>query len=88
MSPSCKVEMFPFSLGAERGTGGRGHRGDEREGERVEMLGGEIAIEGTAPHHLYADAGGHIFYAFGTTTTDHRLGRIVLRRPARVSRRA
>ena len=34
----------------------------------VEMLGGEIAIEGAAPHHLYADAGGHIFYALGTTT--------------------
>lgn len=33
----------------------------------VEMLGGEIAIEGAAPHHLYADAGGRIFYALGTT---------------------
>jgi len=38
--------------------GWTGHRGDEREGERVEMLGGEIAIEGTAPNHLYADAAG------------------------------
>lgn len=37
-------------------------------GAFVEMLGGEIAIEGAAPHHLYADAGGHIFYALGTTT--------------------
>ena len=34
----------------------------------VEMLGGEIAVEGAAPHHLYADAGGRIFYALGTTT--------------------
>ncbi len=34
----------------------------------VEMLGGEITIEGAAPHHLYADAGGRIFYALGTTT--------------------
>jgi len=34
-------------------------------GAFVEMLGGEIAIEGAAPHHLYADAGGHIFYALG-----------------------
>ena len=34
----------------------------------VEMLGGDIVIEGAAPHHLYADAGGHIFYALGTAT--------------------
>ncbi|MFO7297084.1 MAG: DUF2793 domain-containing protein [Pseudomonadota bacterium] len=35
-------------------------------GAFVEMLGGEISIEGAAPHHLYADAGGHIFYALGS----------------------
>src|SRR5690606_6387165 len=37
-------------------------------GAFVEMLGGEIAIEGAAPHHLYADAGGHIFYAHGSVS--------------------
>ncbi|MCL4766372.1 MAG: DUF2793 domain-containing protein [Hyphomicrobiaceae bacterium] len=37
-------------------------------GAFVEMLGGEVIIDGAAPHHLYADAGGHIFYALGTAT--------------------
>ncbi len=37
-------------------------------GAFVEMLGGEIAIDGAAPHHLYSDAGGHIFYALGAVT--------------------
>lgn len=37
-------------------------------GAFIEMLGGEIAIEGAAPHHLYSEAGGHIFYALGATT--------------------
>lgn len=37
-------------------------------GAFVEMLGGEVFIEGAAPHHLYADAGGHIFYALGSAT--------------------
>ncbi|MGB3718553.1 MAG: DUF2793 domain-containing protein [Hyphomicrobiaceae bacterium] len=35
-------------------------------GAFVEMLGGQISIDGAAPHHLYADAGGHIFYALGS----------------------
>ena len=30
------------------------------------MLGCQISIDGAAPHHLYADAGGHIFYALGS----------------------
>ena len=33
----------------------------------IEMLGGEIWIEGDSPHHLYADANGHIYYSHGTT---------------------
>ncbi len=42
-------------------------------GAFVEMLGGEIIIDGAAPHHLYADAGGHVFYAVGTATINGTL---------------